>query len=356
MKDMDRTRRQMALDEAAEWHVTLQDPELGEAELHAWSRWMEASPENARAFDDIGRLWEAAGQLDDDAVTRARADAAAQAVEAPAGRPGGMPAGSPGAPRRRARRAAFGWAAGLAAVLVVACTAWLLGRQPPVAFDERVVSTAIGERRQLQLGDGSTVDLDAASEVVVRFNRDARGVTLLRGRAYFDVAHDPGREFTVVAGDVTSRAVGTAFAVARRDDGSITVTVTQGRVRVESPASPGRSSLLEAGSDQRIAYTPGRGLEGPHDLNAGFATAWRTGTVVYQSEPLSRVIDDLNRHSRRPIRLLDPSLAAVEVTGLWQLGDIDAWIEGLAKSLQLDVVHTPEAIELRPAGQDRPDP
>lgn len=353
MNDTDRTRRQVALDEAAQWHVILQDPEPGDAELQAWSAWLEASPENAQAFDDISRLWEAAGQLDDSAVTRARAEAAAAAT-APAGRDRGT-ASAPPAPRTRGRRATFGWAAGLAAVLVLACTSWLLGRQAPVALDQRMASTAIGEQRQLQLGDGSTIDLDAASEVVVQFSRHARVITLLRGRAYFDVAHEPGREFSVVAGDVTSRAVGTAFAVARRDDGSITVTVAQGRVRVESPASGANPTRLEAASDQQIAYSPALGLAGPEALNAGFATAWRSGTVVYQSEPLARVIDDLNRHSPRPIRLLEPSLAAVEVTGLWQLGDIDAWIDGLAKSLRLDVVVTAEAIELRPAAQDHPD-
>src|SRR5690606_9031232 len=189
MKHTDRTPRQVALDEAAEWHVVLQEPELGEAELHAWSRWMEASPENARAFEDISRLWEAAGQLDDAAVVRARAEAGAQVSAAAAppddahlGTHSSTPRRAQVASRRPRRRSALGWAAGLAAVLVVACAAWLLGRQAPPAFDERVVSTAIGERRQLQLGDGSTVDLDAASEVVVRFTGDARGVTLLRGR------------------------------------------------------------------------------------------------------------------------------------------------------------------------------
>lgn len=291
-------------------------------------------PEHAAAFDDISRLWQAAAALDDAALHEARARASAAA---PAGR------------RRpvQARR----WALGLAAALVLALGGAALLRPPAADLGTRVLSTAIGERRQLQLDDGSTIELDAASEVTVRYAPGQRNIAIERGRAFFDVAHQPERPFVVSAGGVDSRALGTRFAVSRGAHGAVSVTVMEGRVRVSTTGTAGEpSQQRDIGRDQRIAYAPGRGMDGPRDVNAGMATAWRDGAVVYQSEPLSQVIDDLNRYSRRPVRLQHPDLGTTEVTGLWKLGDIDAWIDGLAASLELEVRRTQDAIVLeRPA-------
>src|SRR3546814_1264895 len=73
--------------------------------------------------------------------------------------------------------------------------------------------TVLGERRVVTLADGSTVSLDAASEVRVAYSERARELALVRGQARFDVAHDPRRPFAVQARDQRVVATGTAFNV-----------------------------------------------------------------------------------------------------------------------------------------------
>lgn len=342
-------QRRTAVREASQWLVRLQDDAASDEDLQEWGRWMEASPANATAFDDVCTLWEAAAALDP-------ATASAPSAQAP------TPAAPlPAAPRMRGRRTPprRRWRLpGIAAALALAAAGWwtLNAPAPSPSNDSRTISTAIGERRQLRLDDASTIELDAASEIVVRFSRQRRDVQLVRGQAFFEVAPAPGRPFVVEAGDVRSRVLGTRFGVNRRSDDSVAVTVVEGQVRVDTVDDGDRQAQhRQLVRDQQVRYSRADGLQAAEGINAGMATAWRNGTVVYQSERLGSVIDDLNRYSQRQVRLRDRSLEAMEVTGLWQPADIDAWIDGLADVLGLHVRREGGAIVLErastPAGR-----
>jgi transmembrane sensor len=67
--------------------------------------------------------------------------------------------------------------------------------------------TDIGERRVVALPDGSRISMDSDTRVQVEYGKNARAITLDRGRSRFDVAHDTSRPFTVTAGHQTVVAV-----------------------------------------------------------------------------------------------------------------------------------------------------
>ncbi len=93
--------------------------------------------------------------------------------------------------------------------------------------------TQTGEQHRVLLADGSVVLLDTASEVRVDLNPSERHITLVHGKAHFEVTPDPSRPFLVDAGEGTVRAVGTAFSVYRQ--GSVVdVAVTEGKVEVRA--------------------------------------------------------------------------------------------------------------------------
>src|SRR3546814_11650488 len=73
--------------------------------------------------------------------------------------------------------------------------------------------TVLGERRVVTLADGSTVSLDAASEVRVAYSERARELALVRGQARFDVATDPHRPSAVQAHDQRVVVTGTALHI-----------------------------------------------------------------------------------------------------------------------------------------------
>ena len=112
-------------------------------------------------------------------------------------------------------------------------------RQPADSTEIPVITHEVNRTdhaRTVMLDDGTTVILFANSELTYRkqFSDNKRDV-LLAGKAQFAVADDQQRPFTVYAGDIRTRDIGTIFTVtAFTDEEQITVEVTEGKVVVSS--------------------------------------------------------------------------------------------------------------------------
>ena len=76
-----------------------------------------------------------------------------------------------------------------------------------------MITTAVGEQREMQLPDGSMIALNTDSQLEVTYGENYRDVRLLKGEALFEVTRDPARPFIVDAGIRRVEAVGTAFVV-----------------------------------------------------------------------------------------------------------------------------------------------
>jgi transmembrane sensor len=102
------------------------------------------------------------------------------------------------------------------------------------------------------LGDGSSVKLASQSEVRVQGSRSsAIALSLARGELSCDVTHREGRKFTVLAGDVEVRVIGTRFSV-RRTAGAeprVEVSVSRGVVEVRSARRPDVVARVAAGQN-----------------------------------------------------------------------------------------------------------
>src|SRR5262249_26271767 len=122
----------------------------------------------------------------------------------------------------------------------------------------RWISVAHGEQRTISLRDGSIIHVNASSAVKVAYSKEQRLIELDHGQALFGVANDSKRPFRVRAGSTEITAVGTQFDVYRKADRDVTVTVVQGRVRIEQ-GSGGRiestraaPTMLSAGQQWRL--------------------------------------------------------------------------------------------------------
>lgn len=347
MNDPSTVRRRKIIEEAAQWLVILQDDQPSDEELQRWAQWMATDREHASAFDRISLLWDAAGDLNpaslqaegEQAVTPSMRPLPATVVPASP-----VPVQSGQVPRRRAPQRRWGaWAAIAASVLVVVGAAQMwLSREfaaPPALY-----AANKGEPRQVTLEDGSRVELDADSAVRVRFAGDRRDIELIRGKAAFSVHHDPNQPFTVQAGVMSGRALGTVFAVDRRADGGASLIVMEGRVRVAGNA---RTAPVELVAGEEVKYRPDTGLGKPDAVDVAQATGWRSGgAVIYSREPLVNVVADLNRYSTTEIRLIDPSLGELQVTGRLEVAQMDTWLQGMSDALGITVTRTVDSIIL----------
>lgn len=115
--------------------------------------------------------------------------------------------------RPKSRKASKAAGVALLLALAIGALAWL-----DPAYKRERFATAIGERRDVTLADGSQLLLDSGSQIEVSWHPLSRRVALRAGQVLFEVSPARYRPFVVSAGSTDIRVLGTRFNVRRLDD------------------------------------------------------------------------------------------------------------------------------------------
>jgi len=307
----DQTRR---LEEAAAWRLRLlRDPACEfSSDYIAWS----ADIDNEAAMAAIEKGWSTVGTLSTSPELLSMRQQALSRLRKTGTRP--------------ARR--FGWGRAAAAGLALALLGAGLYRVALLQPD--TYRTEIGERRAVALADGSQISMDSDTKILVDYSKTERALTLARGRARFDVAHDTSRPFTVTAGAETVVAVGTSFDVEKLGS-TVLVTLIQGQVVVKDEqgqassravAKPHSSVSLTAGQQLVASAASVQPAVATADLQV--AAAWEGGHLVFRDEPLEAVVARINRYTEHPVTL-DPAVAGIRISGVFNAGDVGSFVSAL---------------------------
>lgn len=238
-------------------------------------------------------------------------------------------------------RTRLNWRAVVAAAGLV-MTLGLLWQLSPYGYAPGQYRTEIAEQKVVDLEDHSTIVLDAATRLRVRFTPDARIVELETGQAQFSVAKDPVRPFKVLAGGRTIVAVGTVFTVEYADN-QVNVAMMEGKVAVVDTAAFAATTApnhmaegisLIAGEELHVGRDGRSTLIAKADLDA--ATAWRRGKVIIRTEPLSEAVRRMNRYSRLQVQIDDAELAHREISGVFEAGDTQGFLSAIKRYLPVE--------------------
>jgi transmembrane sensor len=316
--------------EAADWAAQFHDPDA-EVDRAAFERWCAADPRHAKIYARVERGWERSALLAQTSFGRTRR-----------------------LPERRhgwfGPRARYAFAA--AAVLIVAVTGLTIASSGFLQRFSRPGATElasqVGEIREFTLADGSTVTLDTDSALRVAFTPDERRLVLSRGRARFEVAHDPDRPFVVMVGGGSIVAVGTTFDVDVAD-GRVSVVLLRGIVEVrnadpQSNAAPAQAAQRLQPS-QKISFVASAPLPPPEPASES-DRQWTSGMLAFDQTRLADAVAEANRYSTAKITIADPALNDLRITGAYRTGDIPGLARSLADSLGLRLTQAQDALVL----------
>jgi transmembrane sensor len=314
------------LEQASAWVVRLHgDPQ--DADLDRFEQWRGQSAGHASAFEHALATWVSVDEhAAADPILAMRRDALARARQVRS--------------RWRPR-----WLAAAAVAVVVIAPAlvwWSMREAPPLEYH-----TALGEQRVIVLADGSRMSLDALTQVAVRYTDDARNIQLLSGRANFEVAKDVTRPLKVKAGPRTVTAVGTVFTV-EREPRTVVVTLLEGVVAVTSRAANAGGAEprpIELAPLQQLSMSDAGRVE-LRKVDRDEALAWREGKLVFDDEPLARVIARMNNYGATPL-VADGAAAQLRISGVFKAGDTVAFTDALKVYFPLEEIHESGAIHLR---------
>ena len=190
--------------------------------------------------------------------------------------------------------------------------------------------TALGVQRQVELADGSKIELNTDTRLDVRMSAERRHVQLVRGEALFEVAHEAQRPFEVEAAGHVLRAVGTVFSV-RVDAKATVLLVIEGAVSVE-PAGGGARQLVSAGERFDLANARSTALSAK-DIER--TLAWRRGMLDFDGVPLGAIVGEVERYTGARFMFADPALADLPMATYFRAADLDGFISRLEMSYPL---------------------
>ena len=315
-------------DAAGDWLARRQEPASPDVE-RAFAVWLDADPRHRIAYAQAERHWQDSSLLADSDIGRTR-----KLVRAPF----------------LMRHSTHVAAASLGVVVLLGIGGiGLLRNGSPLELvspaQAATYETALGEIRTISLADGSQLTLDTATRVRVTLSASERKVSLERGRARFRVAPDGKRPFTVTIPGGTVVARSTLFDVSV-ESGSPVVAVIEGRVDLTSTsdAASHPARTLAAGQTADLGNADAPRPTSPAE------TQWVSGMLALDSGPLGEAVAAINRYNRIQIRLAEPELARLSVTGAFQVRNPDAFARAVAATFGLGIDRTdPGVILLRSA-------
>ncbi len=308
---------------AAEWLMRREEPGWSTDDQATLARWLDESMAHKAAFWRLEHGWRQADRI---------------------GALGPQPQTAPKSRQSVWLRRSLATAATIAIAFAGGLALW---QQTPSSEPRSAVAkTSVGERGTLRLSDGSVVELNTASLARAQIAGRSREVWLDKGEAYFEVAHDTQRPFVVHAGTTTVTVLGTKFGV-RRDGERVTVSVAEGRVRLENSGADAasRATVITAGD---TALTSGGALmlAARSSERVEDDLAWRRGMLRFDQEPLVNVVAEFNRYNRRKIVVTDPGVGTIRIGGAFHANNSEAFLRLLQDAYGLRIVHDDEGVKI----------
>lgn len=230
------------------------------------------------------------------------------------------------------REPRFAWAAAAALALLVAGGLYLRGGGilGPTGTEAVMLTTNVGEIRQVRLADGTKLTLDTATSVEVEVGPSLRRAVIKTGRARFDLTQADA-PFVIEVGNATVTA-GNCVVDIERLEGQSAVDVLTGNADVRSAAQP-RTNGVGLAAGEGAIVVPGAPVQ-KHPL---VASDWTRGMLQFDGTPLGVAVALANRYSKQKI-VLEGGLEKLRVTGAFRAGDVTGLASALAEAFHLSLV------------------
>jgi ferric-dicitrate binding protein FerR (iron transport regulator) len=307
-------------------HLSNESSASEEKELE---RWLAVDPDHTKLLDQYRSVWEKLGRIE--SVAGIDLDAEWNVLESRMAETGKELSIQPG--RKRSSSFYFGRIA-VAAMLAVVLTfsgIYLVNR-----YGYKTLAT-MDQPEELVLPDGSTVTMNYFSSLKYprRFSGEIRSIKL-EGEGFFEVESDPDHPFVINTRDVDIKVLGTSFNVnAYSENAAVEVTVKTGQVAVTRHGEVPRTIILKPGNRGVYKKTE-ETLEITRDIDKNYL-AWKTKSFVFEDQTLLDVSNQLNKVYKAEIIIDSDSLKDARITTSFDDQSLDAILNVLSATLDLNV-------------------
>ncbi len=202
-------------------------------------------------------------------------------------------------------------------------------RQEPV--HPLVVRTMGGEKSRVTLPDGSSVILNALTQLSYLYDNETGDRTVkLYGEAWFDVKTDPEHPFMVDCDNLKVECRGTEFNVtAYPDDSTVTVVLKDGQVNAVSSRDN-----VKMNPGMLLTYDRTTGHVNTESVTASDYCDWKKGEIHCDNINLEELTKRLARTYGTSITVQSPSLRKERLYGMILEGNLEQVLEIVSEACE----------------------
>ncbi len=210
--------------------------------------------------------------------------------------------------------------------------------EPTASITYRTLTTDYGDRKSVHFSDGSTVILNAHSQIRLPEQTSGKDTmhAWLQGEAHFSIqrhkASSP-RTFIVHTEDGEVSVLGTKFVVNTHDDHT-QVVLSEGQVRVQVKDSlehPGRSHEMKPG--ELALFSSREDSIKIKVVNPEVYTSWIDSHLILDETPVSVLIRRIELTHGLNIVVKDQNIMREKLTGKLKNYDLDMLLKGMENAL-----------------------
>lgn len=294
--------------DAAAWFARMQGPgaETARADFDAW----RAIAVHQQAYDRLVQRFEDSAILGHSRLSALRLRTTAA---------------------RRGPPPAVWWTAAAAGLVLAALGLSQIQPTRDAVDGQRTFASAPGQIRTVAVAPGVTVTLDTDAIVSASKTGERLHLVLEQGRARIQSAGP----LEVDAGATRVLAGRGAFDLTRRTGQDVEVAALDGVLEAKSRSGLLHRERTKLQAGQRLILAGGRAGQPTPALARD--RQWPTGLLFFDAAPLEQVLAEANRYGAQKIRLADPQLARLQVSGGLKVTDPNELARALAAALSLNV-------------------
>lgn len=205
-------------------------------------------------------------------------------------------------PPARVRKLYWWYAAAVAVLLGSALPFFMTKKKPLPVLTDQLVSTPAGSRKTIRLPDGTMVQLNAGTSLVIAgdFGAKNRSVTLT-GEAFFTVATDALHPFIIHAGNIETTVLGTSFNIRSwPEEDTWAIGVSTGKVKISNEAN--RQVMAEClTTNKSLLHHRQSGLTDITDIETDEPGAWRNNIFHFNNSSMAEIGQELQRQYNIPV-------------------------------------------------------
>ena len=224
------------------------------------------------------------------------------------------------------------WSAAAAVFIGILLGSIFILRQPKV---EMIELTADNGTMTITLPDSTKVWLNRyASITYPKTFADDHRIVSISGEAYFEVAHDTSRPFTVDGKWLNVTVLGTKFNFNSSEDKENTVSLLEGKIEV----TPGKNKdgvVLSPG--QKVQFNPQNGRMSISQVNTALDAVWHNRLIRFHNATIAEIAADLEELYNVEITIrnsVDNSRTYSGSTVYYQ--SVDSTLEALSETIPFD--------------------